>query len=83
MSIPQTELSVASGIGVPVGNGGHPPLQPRALDDEVGERGLRHVERVGGDVMAGQATLERRRRWIHARSRCRQLESCMARSKPG
>lgn len=40
--VPQTELSVAGGIGVPVGQGGHPPLQPRALDNEVGNGGLRH-----------------------------------------
>lgn len=43
--IPQTELSVARGIGIPVGERGHPPLQPGALDDEVDERGLRHVWR--------------------------------------
>lgn len=49
--IPQAELSVASGIGVPVGERGHPPLQPRALDDEVGERGLRHVEGICGGGM--------------------------------
>jgi hypothetical protein len=39
---PQAQLSVASGVRVPVGEGGHPALQPGALDNEVGERGLRH-----------------------------------------
>jgi hypothetical protein len=39
---PKTQLSVASGVRVPVGERGHPALQPGALDNEVGERGLRH-----------------------------------------
>jgi hypothetical protein len=39
---PQAQLSVASGVRVPVGERGHPALQPRALDNEVGDRGLRH-----------------------------------------
>jgi hypothetical protein len=39
---PETQLSVASGVRVPVGERGHPALQPGALDDEVGDRGLRH-----------------------------------------
>lgn len=42
LAVPQAELSVAGGIGVPVGQRLHPPLQPRALDDEVGDGGLRH-----------------------------------------
>ena len=46
--VPQTELSVTRGIGVPVGERGHPLLQPRALDNEVGERGLRHDGRICG-----------------------------------
>lgn len=40
--LPQAELSVTSGIGVPVGKRSHPPLQPRTLDNEVCERWLRH-----------------------------------------
>lgn len=39
---PQAQLSVAGGVGVPVGERGHPALQPGALDDEVGHGRLRH-----------------------------------------
>jgi len=44
--LPQAQLSVSCSIGVPVGDWLHPPLQPGALDDEVGERWLRHVDEV-------------------------------------
>lgn len=41
-SVPQAELPVARGIAVPVGEGLHPALQPRALHDVGGERRRRH-----------------------------------------
>jgi hypothetical protein len=41
-SVPQTELPVAGGVAVPVGERLHPALQPRALHDVGGERRGRH-----------------------------------------
>jgi hypothetical protein len=41
-SLPQAELSVTRSIGVPIGDGHKPALEKRALDDELGERWLRH-----------------------------------------
>ena len=40
--IPQSELPVAGGVAVPVGQWLHPALEPRALADEGGERWHRH-----------------------------------------
>lgn len=40
----QSEASVAGGIGVPLGDGGHPALEPWALDDVVGDRRGRHFD---------------------------------------
>lgn len=40
----ESESSVAGGIGVPVGEGSHPALEPWALDDVTGERRSRHFE---------------------------------------
>ena len=42
MSLPQPELSVAGGIGVPVGEGGEPPLEEGALEHEGREGWLGH-----------------------------------------
>lgn len=41
-SVPQTELPVAGGVAVPVGQRLHPLLQPRPLHDVGGERRGRH-----------------------------------------
>jgi hypothetical protein len=40
----ESESPVAGGIGVPVGEGGEPALEPWALDDVTGERRGRHFE---------------------------------------
>lgn len=40
--LPQPELSVAGGIGVPVGEGGEPPLEEGTLEHEGREGWLRH-----------------------------------------
>lgn len=54
-SVPQTELSVASGIAVPVGERRNPALQPRARADKRGERRRRHGEGVSFGSVAGLA----------------------------
>lgn len=36
-NIPQTDLTVAGGVGVPVGNGHEGLVQPRPLRDEASE----------------------------------------------
>ena len=41
-SVPQAELPVAGGVGVPVGEGLHPALEPWALHDGGGERRRGH-----------------------------------------
>jgi hypothetical protein len=41
-AVPQTELPVAGGVAVPVGERLHPALQPRPLHDVGGERRGRH-----------------------------------------
>lgn len=46
-SVPQTELPVAGGVGVPVGEGLHPALEPWALHDGGGERRRGHVCGIG------------------------------------
>jgi hypothetical protein len=43
----QTELPVAGGVAVPVGQRLDPALQPRALHDHGGERGRRHFGGCG------------------------------------
>lgn len=40
--VPQSQLPVARGIDVPVGERLHPLLQPRPLEDEGGEGGRGH-----------------------------------------
>lgn len=46
--VPQSELPVAGGVAVPVGERLHPALEPRALGDVGGERRGRHVAGVEG-----------------------------------
>lgn len=53
--VPQTELPVASGVAVPLGERRHPALQPRALEDEGCERRRRHGGRVRFGSGAGAA----------------------------
>lgn len=53
--IPQSELPVASSVLVPLAERDHPPLQPRALHDEVGERRLRHLCGGGGRMSCRMA----------------------------
>jgi hypothetical protein len=59
----QTELPVAGGVAVPVGQRLDPALQPRALHDHGGERGRRHFggcDSTGGvPAMGGRS----RARW--------------------
>lgn len=43
MILPQPELSVSGSIGVPIGDWHHDSREPRALQDVVCERWLRHV----------------------------------------
>jgi hypothetical protein len=54
-AVPQTELPVAGGVAVPVGERLHPALQPRALHDVGGERRGRH----GGGVFDGGSGVSR------------------------
>lgn len=42
LHLPQAELSVASGIAVPVCERLHPAAEPWPLDHKLGERGSRH-----------------------------------------
>jgi hypothetical protein len=62
-SVPQPELPVPSSVLVPLADGQHPPLQPWALDDEVGERRLRHLC-GGGRGMSCRMALAMR--WVFA-----------------
>lgn len=67
MSLPQPELSVAGGIGVPVGEGGEPPLEEGALEHEGREGWLRHDgSRWGLNAFAVESRrrLRRRRRGL-------------------
>lgn len=61
-SVPQAELPVAGGVGVPVGEGLHPALEPRALHDHGGERRRGHVCGVRRACAGGRgaASMERR-----------------------
>jgi hypothetical protein len=59
----QTELPVASGVAVPVGQRLDPALEPRALHDQGGERGRGHCggcDSTGGVPAMGDGV---RARW--------------------
>jgi hypothetical protein len=50
--VPQSQLPVARGIDIPVGERLHPLLEPRALEDERGEGGRGHVVGRAGTCSA-------------------------------
>lgn len=59
-SVPEAELPVARGIGVPVGQGLDEVAQPRALADEGGQRWGRHgrLLRKGGCCLVVEVEVE-------------------------
>lgn len=52
--LPQSQFAISGAVHVPVRQRLHPPPQPGTLDDEGGERRLRHLDGSGGDDVAEQ-----------------------------